>query len=262
MKLLNLNICIKMDNTAAVIDLLRKENPDIITLQECMRWLDDYVFEQYRSWEAIVATLRSVYPYYFFWPLRTCAAMKKWEKVHRDFGGMVEQGNGILSKFPFVHASNQFIYKHFSQELDWSNWESEDHGRAAQVVHIQTDEGPVQILNVHGIRTADRLGDERTIVAYKKIVDIAKKNSLPTILTGDFNVLPYTESLVPLAKNYMKLLDIYNIQSTRPAYKNTTNIPRYVLDYIFVSDSIQVENFAVRETDISDHFPLICDFSL
>ena len=45
MKLLNLNIGIKLDNTNLVIDLINKENSDICTFQETMNAIDDSCFK-------------------------------------------------------------------------------------------------------------------------------------------------------------------------------------------------------------------------
>ena len=49
MKLLNLNIGIKLDNTNLVIDLINKENSDICTFQETMNAIDDSCFTIYKS---------------------------------------------------------------------------------------------------------------------------------------------------------------------------------------------------------------------
>ena len=49
MKLLNLNIGIKIDNNQEVIDFISKSQYDIITFQESMRKIDDTVLERYNS---------------------------------------------------------------------------------------------------------------------------------------------------------------------------------------------------------------------
>ncbi len=35
-----------------------------------------------------------------------------------------------------------------------------------------------------------------------------------------------------------------------------------VVDYIFVTDDVKVNDFKVVDTDVSDHFPLVLDFDI
>ena len=49
MKLLDLNIGIKLDNNQKVIDLIKKEQYDIVALQESMRKIEDTVLDRYDS---------------------------------------------------------------------------------------------------------------------------------------------------------------------------------------------------------------------
>ena len=51
MKLLNLNICIKISNTKEVGNFLIEQNADFVTIQEIVRHLEPGVFEEYRSKE-------------------------------------------------------------------------------------------------------------------------------------------------------------------------------------------------------------------
>ena len=49
MKLLNLNLGIKLDNSKDVIELIKKEQCDIVAFQEVMRKKDDSVYVKYDS---------------------------------------------------------------------------------------------------------------------------------------------------------------------------------------------------------------------
>lgn len=49
MKLLNLNIGIKIDNTIEVGNFIKNSKADIVALQEIVRHLDDKVYNQFRS---------------------------------------------------------------------------------------------------------------------------------------------------------------------------------------------------------------------
>ena len=49
MKLLNLNIGIKLDNNKEVIELVKKENADICTFQEAMNAIEDSCYDMFKS---------------------------------------------------------------------------------------------------------------------------------------------------------------------------------------------------------------------
>ncbi len=44
MKLLNINVGIKIDNTQKIAEFIKKESPDIVALQEVVRHLESSVF--------------------------------------------------------------------------------------------------------------------------------------------------------------------------------------------------------------------------
>jgi len=54
MRLLNLNICIKLDNNDKVIELIKQEKPDICTFQEAMNGIEENVFDMYKSKNELV----------------------------------------------------------------------------------------------------------------------------------------------------------------------------------------------------------------
>ncbi|MBI4652838.1 endonuclease/exonuclease/phosphatase family protein [Candidatus Kuenenbacteria bacterium] len=246
-----------------MIEFFKTQNPDIITIQEILRHLDDSVFENYKFQEKIEKAIIKTYPYKFFGSLWVTDKFKKDGVVYREYGGQVEQGNEIMSKFPIVEATNEFYYKNFSYNLDVTNWHIEDHGRAVQVVELNVENKRLKILNVHGIWTRDKLGDKRTIAECKYIIEVAMRNSdVPTIIVGDFNLLPETKSISILNRQFKNLIEAYQIKSTRPNFEDDKDNGNEVVDYIFVNDRIKVNNFSAIDIDISDHLPLVLDFEI
>lgn len=167
-----------------------------------------------------------------------------------------------MSKFPITSATNEFYYKHYEYMLDWSNWKQEDHGRAVQVVELSVQGQPLQILNVHGIWSKTRQGDERTLAQCKYIALAAQRRNIPTIIAGDFNLAPDSESIQYMNKQFRNLVTEHNVTSTRPDFKDEIDSGKNVVDYIFVNDKIEVSHFEVIDTDISDHLPLLLEFEL
>lgn len=254
MKLLNLNVSIKLDNIEQVIALLAEQDADIVTLQEVTQAKDEDVFARFRKREALDAALGGRYPYRAFGPLYSSYAQPK-----RDFGGLVEQGNYILSRYPIREEENRFYHRSFEHIEDWSAWRATDHARAVQVAVIDTPDGPLQVLNVHGIWTADKEGDERTLHECEFISNAAHERDMATVIIGDFNLLPTSASLAVLNEQWRNLNSVFNIETTRPTFEDTLESGNTMVDYAFVNDKVAVHAFAPLTTDISDHLPLLLE---
>ena len=262
MKLLNLNIGILINNADKIAQLINNEKPDFITLQEVTRHLDDGVDSRYKSKESIESQLADNYEYRFFGPLWESDGFKTPTKLDRFFGGHIEQGNHILSKSPIVSGSSEFFHRHFEYLQDWSNWKEEDHGRALLITTINVEGKLLQVITLHGIWTQDKVGDDRTLAECKYIVEAAKRSDLPTVITGDFNLLPNTESIKIMNDNFRNLNNEYAIKTTRPHFQDEVEHGGGMLDYVFVNDKIKVNSFEVKDTNISDHLPLVVEFEL
>ncbi len=262
MRLLNINIGIRLDNSKKISDLIIEQNADLVTLQEVVRNLDQGVFSQFRSKEEIDKAVRHIYPCSFFGPLWVTNKVVKNTKVTRDFGGYVEQGNELLSKYPIVTASNEFFYKSYELKYDWSDWEQTDHGRALLVTDLKIGENSLRILNIHGIWTASKQGDARTIRECEFIKEKAMEKKIPTIVVGDLNLLPSTKSVRILDSGLRNLINDYKIETTRPDFKDHLESGSNVVDYIFVNKMVKIKHFQTIKSDISDHLPLLTEFDL
>lgn len=262
MKLLNINISDKFDRTKQIGILLKKINPDIITFQEVLRHVDDSVFSEYKIESKIKTILANTYPYMFFGPLWMSDSHNEYGKVIKNYGGNVEQGNLIFSKHVIKKSENLFFHKDYMKINDWTKWEIDDHPRAIINSEISIKDKLLQIINVHGIWTKDKKGDKRTIKQCRFIVESALKKNIPTIITGDFNLFPETESIQIINKHFTNLIDKFKIKTTRPDFKDNIDVGNNVVDYIFVNSKIKVNDFKIINTDISDHFPLYLDFEI
>ena len=119
----------------------------------------------------------------------------------------------------------------------------------------------LQIINVHGIWTKDKIGDKRTI-EQSEIILSHIRNDIACIITGDFNLLPNTRSIKKLNHKMINLIEKYNIQSTRPTFDDGLDKGDMVCDYIFINDKVKVNDFRVLDINVSDHLPLILDFEI
>lgn len=262
MKLISFNIGIKIDNSKEIGNFIKSQNADIVAFQEIIRHFDESVFDMYKSEKHIKEIIGKKLPYSFFGPQWIADAMRKNGNIHRDFNGFVEQGNEIISKFPILNATNEFYHKHYSLELEWANFHTEDHPRCVQIVELNVNGKNLQILNLHGLYSRDKQDSKRTLNQCRYILEAAKRKNIPTIIAGDFNLFPETKSIGILNKEFKNLVDEYKVKSTRPTFDDGTDKGNNIVDYIFVNDKIKVNEFGVINTNISDHLPLILDFDI
>lgn len=134
------------------------------------------------------------------------------------------------------------------------------HDRTLQWLTCSKEGAIFTIINVHGLWNGKGKTDTpERLDQSKKIREFMDSLSTPKILCGDFNLRPDTESLKVLEKGMKNLIDTYGITSTR-----TSLYPKQekFADYIFTSGEIMVQNFKILEDEVSDHAPLVVDFSL
>ena len=259
MKLFNLNIGIKIDNNSGVIDLINNDKYDIVTLQESMRKIDDCVKLKYDSCNEIKK--QTNYKNDFYGALWFAKQHIKNGNVEKDFGGLVEQGNQLLTNFLIVKSRNVFYYLKYSKFEDVTNFRKDDHPRAFVDVILKIKDKQLQIINIHGCWNKDKTGNERTLMQTQAILDNVRFD-IPSIVVGDFNLLPDTKEIKLLSEKMDNLIEKFNIKSTRPDFDDGLDKGNMVCDYIFINDKVKVNDFKVLNSDVSDHMPLVLDFDI
>ena len=259
MKLLNLNIGIKLNNNDEVVRLIRDESADICTFQESMNAIDEHCFEMIKSRNILVET--DEYNFNEFAPLFVAKGITKNGITVRDFGGKAEQGSLILSKYRIKEHYNQFYYNEYRYEYDATYFREKDWCRSIQNTILDINGKELQIINVHGIWNKDKLGDERTIKQSEFILGKVR-DDIPVIVVGDFNLLPSAKSIELLNSKLINLIDVYNINSTRPNFDDGLDTGNVVCDYVFVNGKVKVKDLKVINCLVSDHFPLVLEFHI
>ena len=133
-------------------------------------------------------------------------------------------------------------------------------GRNMQYVQFTENDQDYTVINFHGLwngagktDTPDRLNQSRKIQEF-----IATKAKGKVILVGDFNLEPNSESIAILEKGMRNLIKENEITSTRSHYHKW---PNKFADYAIVSNDLQVIRFEVLQDMVSDHLPLLLEFS-
>lgn len=87
--------------------------------------------------------------------------------------------------------------------------------------------------------------------------DLVRKSTKPVIVAGDFNTFWGTHELYLFMRaSGLRSANERNL-ATYPA-----SSPRAELDFILVSERIRVTDFVVPDIRLSDHRPLVCDFTV
>lgn len=265
MRLVSLNVALFETNNEKLYKFLLSQNPDIICLQEIAASSDPLVNKDYLSKDYIDKATTEL-KYSFFGPTWFSKDFQQ-KNFHQkedyfiDFGGWIESGIYIKTRFKIINAVNIFLKNKFEKITDWTIWPKNE-AKSVQVVDLELDNGKLRILNYHGIWTKEKIGNKETLKACKKISQLATEVNYPTIITGDFNLFPDTKSIEVFKGRFISLIDKYNIQTTRPKHNELSHLKRNVVDFIFISKQIKVKSFEVLDADVSDHLPLILDFSL
>lgn len=150
----------------------------------------------------------------------------------------------------FVHRHHNALEKEDGATL----------GRNIQSIQFIENGQDYTVINFHGLwngagktDSSDRLNQSRKI---KNFIDAKTKGKV--ILVGDFNLDPDTESIAIVEKNMRNLIKEYGITSTRSHYYKW---PSKFADYAIVSNDLNVIHFEVLQNPVSDHLPLLLEFS-
>lgn len=211
---------------AATAEVIRKQAPDLVALQEVDAFTDRSGKETHQAKN--LAELTGMY-YHFA------------KAVDRSNG---DYGVAILSKFPIEKAESYrltVVSDHPDNEI-----------RAVAVVTVKTEIGKLVFISAHldHLSDADRA---HQIVQLNKI--IGKHNGLPIILGADLNTTPDNPTIQNLAEHLQ--IPCTDCQLTFPA-----DAPVKTLDYLMLNRKAvkkykRISYETVNETYASDHLPLV-----
>ncbi len=134
------------------------------------------------------------------------------------------------------------------------------HSRNLQWIKCHINNTSHYIMNVHGLWNGRGKSDSpERICQSQKIRQFVEEVEGPTILCGDFNLRPDTESIRILKKDMKDLIQMYGVDSTRTRFYEKEE---KFADYIFTSPEIKINHFQILKDEVSDHCPLLIDFVL
>ncbi len=130
----------------------------------------------------------------------------------------------------------------------------------------------VTIVTLHGnSQPGSKRDSPKRLAQSQKVLDFLADKDGEKIVLGDFNLMPDTESVRMWERaGYRNLVAEYGIKSTRgsnhrklsPQYANTPEGYQEFADYTFTSPGVKVTSFEVPDIPLSDHLPMILEFSV
>lgn len=231
----------------------------LICFQEATRSFDERVKDQYKFVNEINRSFCDTHPYNFFAPSFVAEKMTADGSLSHDFGGQIEQGNYILSRYPIKKASSIFYYNHFGHWFDHSSFRCEDWARNALVSIVDIYGNLAKIINIHGMVNDNKTGNDKTMEQSYFILQEDLKENLPTIIVGDFNLVPECPSMQIFQQDFRNICVQNKIETTRPTNSGKEPV---VIDHVLINEKVQLNGFSVDDNAISDHLPLILDFNL
>jgi endonuclease/exonuclease/phosphatase family metal-dependent hydrolase len=212
--------------------LIKKENPEIICLQERAKAdLDTYdaIFDGY-----------TLYPDEFL-------------------------GTAIYSKLPIIDSGN-ISFDTKAHNATWLDLEYNKKKFRVYCIHLSSNkvknfkdnikeiwDESIYILdkyNVHSIIRVKQL---------KEILTHARTSPFPVLITGDFNDMPQSYVYRMIAKEYK---DAFIEHGSGLVKTYDSRLPGLRIDYAFTSEELNVANLRVIKTNLSDHYPIVCTLDL
>ena len=182
--------------------------------------------------------------------------------VTDDSGVRRRQDFGIATfvheEVPMVGVQTSFVHGEF---VDHDDWSVEDRPRSALAVGVidRPHDRSVAVVQLHGLR--DPSGKQDTPARKEQaqrlaeLIESARSEADLTVVCGDLNLLPDSETFTVLGK--LGLTDLVGRADTRTsAYTKPTRNASYLL----VSEPAAVKTFSVMaEPEVSDHRALILE---
>jgi endonuclease/exonuclease/phosphatase family metal-dependent hydrolase len=225
-------------------DLLEAEKPDILCLQEIISYSADG--------SGLFITLEEIQEiaglsFAAFAPVFSFGFMK----------GTAKFGNAILSRYPIKETRTIFTHLEHKEGFVWG----EDSPNVRNFVHaaIESEVGLLHVVTHHGFWVANhKNGNTETLQQTKIIADYCSVLTGPKILTGDFNLVPESDSIKQINEVMTNLTLQHGLKTTRTPLTSKTE----ACDYIFISPGIATTSFAALEKQASDHQALVLEFQV
>ena len=137
---------------------------------------------------------------------------------------------------------------------------------SVQFEKLQYGSGTLLVVNVHGMSEWPKGDSKKRLEQSLRIHEYLAAEPGPKLMCGDFNTFPDTRSIECVGQGLVNLMQKFNVETTRSQINRQRHqgepIMDTISDYVFTSPDITVDSFEIPELEVSDHLPLIMNFSL
>ncbi len=248
LKLLQLNI-FHGDRLNTIIDFLKKEDFDIICLQELSggemskTGVDNFSdIKKATNYDGVLNVS---------WRLKD-------EKTYF--------GNGILYKKTLNFQNPREFFMKSYEVLDQIDERWDERARSSVFADLIFDNKKITIGSTHLAWGPTPYDEPYKIEQAKKLFDFVSLVDNPLIITGDFNVPPQSEITKLFSEKFRNLTTENNLTNTLDLRNHKLKDIRpdgLAVDYIFASPEINILDFRIlKEQELSDHLGLTLVFEI
>ncbi len=245
-KILSLNLWrgALIENT---IEFLKKENPDILILQEVHSGTDPALQPSLRSFELIKETFDYIDDYY------------EAGLLHHRPEGKIPEGVAIFSGFPITSRNMTYFNETFNDDYHDILENYPSYPRMLQHASLNTPAGEVNVFNIHGVWDLDGDNYSERRQNMSRIIIEAIRDKPNVILGGDTNAKPTNQAMQDIEQH---LTSVFGDELTTTFNMRRKDNPGYAtaaVDLLFVSPNIEILSKKCPDVDISDHLPVMAE---
>jgi len=174
-------------------------------------------------------------------------------------------GSGTFIRKSHKVEGNNFVFAYRGQ----NTFENDDLSTLGAGFHhfsILMNGESLTVVNMYGTSTpGDKLDTPARLAQLKVLKEFLARVAGPKIVCGDFNLSPETRSIMMLEETMKNLIKEFSIRTTRSILNEKKYVGQTIqrfADYTFVSPDIKINSFEVPNIPVSDHLPMILEFSL
>lgn len=135
-----------------------------------------------------------------------------------------------------------------------------------QFEKLQYGSGTLLVVNVHGMSEWPKGDSQKRLEQSLRIHEYLARETGPRLMCGDFNTFPDTESIRLVGQGLVNQVQKFGVTTTRSEINRQLHQGKPMIDtisdYMFTSPDITVASLEAPELEVSDHLPLIVNFSL
>lgn len=237
-----------------ILDVIRREQPDILCLQEYYSKRKGKNNMQ----KAITDLLQSKH-YYIYedfsnpWELQGMVFFSKLpiaDTASIIFPNTIRGNEAMYADFVF----NKKKFRIYNIHLQSIRFQPEDYEYIRNVKQINTD-----------VASSKRIGGrlKKAFIARSIQVNILRAHtdtcSLPYIILGDFNDTPVSYAVNTLSKG---MQNTFRKKGSGFGITYNGDFPNFQIDYILASPQFEVKSYLTIRRKLSDHYPVVSDLEL